>query len=476
MIRKLTNFILSLAFIVLAGFIIVVNAPGNPVQTILHNSGENSNASATALTQQQLSHRLGLDLPSFYFSIHALAEPDTFYRIYPESERETLQRLYRQYGNWNTVSDYYKNLKFFQQEVIAHRLKNNEQQFDKIEKCLAALLNFKGSETGYDASILNGDDFKQVTAARSNDDILSNAYQELLHSWQKLKQCEPNWRNYIPVISFDAKNRFQQWMFGNEYSNGVLKGDFGISYTTQQPVWYELLPKIKWSLFITFTALLISVLIAFPLGVFVVKHPQSFLNRVLQVYYNLAFAAPVFWVATLLLFLFANQSFLRIFPAYGVQPLLGFDDENMLSKIFITAWHLVLPLICYSYSSIALLAYTLQHSLSDVMKQDFIRTAFSKGLSLKQVINRHALRNAILPLVTLISNFFPAAIAGSVIIENIFSIPGMGNAIVNSVYTQNYPVLVAILILTGFFTLAGYLLADLVYRMIDPRIKFNNGN
>ncbi|MEO8147646.1 MAG: ABC transporter permease [Bacteroidia bacterium] len=504
--RRLLFFFPSLLFIALIGFVIAVNAPGDPVQTLLHDvTGNNSFSSSSAIREQEniLRHRLGLDLPVFYFSIHSLAEPDTLYKVYPINEREMLLRLVRNHGNWQVVSEYYLSLKDFvsflqAQNAYPNYLKQDVNENisqllnlrnENDENLIANRLNLLSQYVSIQSELQNTiDSSLRKTSVRSLrgtiDSSLRGTKQSVISTtnlvvknWNTLRDSKPTWKNYFPAISFHSQNQFQRWLFGDgEFSKGIIRGDFGISYTTQQPVTSALKSKIKWSLLLSIVSLIISLLIAIPLGKYSILHPKSFVNKFISGFKNFAFATPVFWLGTFLLILFANPTLIKIFPASGVQPANGFGDAGFLQRILISSWFLILPIVCYSYASIALLAATVQSSLKETMKEEYIKTVFAKGLSLKQVVSRHAMRNVLLPLITLVANFFPAALGGSVIIENIFSIPGMGNEITNAVYTQNYPVIVAIVTITGFFTLTGYLLADIVYRIADPRIRFADEN
>ena len=132
---------------------------------------------------------------------------------------------------------------------------------------------------------------------------------------------------------------------------------------------------------------------------------------------------------------------------------------------------MVLPLIAYTYSSLAFLSRLMRVSMLETVHQDYIRTARAKGLSEYQVIYKHALRNALLPIITVFANVFPAAIGGSVILETIFTIPGMGLETYQAIQTQNYPVVIGVFTLTGLLTLIGYLVADVLYAYTDPRIS-----
>ncbi|MBL0033677.1 MAG: ABC transporter permease [Bacteroidetes bacterium] len=134
----------------------------------------------------------------------------------------------------------------------------------------------------------------------------------------------------------------------------------------------------------------------------------------------------------------------------------------------------MIPTITYTYSSFAFLTGNVKSTIGDILKQDYIRTARAKGLNEKRILYKHALPNALLPLITIFSHVFPYAIGGSVVLETIFNIPGMGLTIFQSISSQDYPVVITIFLFTGIITMLGFLLSDILYAVADPRISFQN--
>jgi peptide/nickel transport system permease protein len=218
----------------------------------------------------------------------------------------------------------------------------------------------------------------------------------------------------------------------------------------------------------------LSYLISIPIGVHAAANRGGFFDRSSSVLLFMLFSLPSFFMATLLLMTFANPEVFNIFEANGVKPATGYPEGiSFLEKARISLPYLVLPLICYTYSSLAFLSRTMRVSMLEAINQDFIRTARAKGLSKNKVVYRHGLRNALLPIVTVFSNIFPAAVGGSVILEFIFGIPGMGQEIITAIYTKDYPMIVCVFTLSGFMTLIGYLVADILYALVDPRISYS---
>ena len=163
-----------------------------------------------------------------------------------------------------------------------------------------------------------------------------------------------------------------------------------------------------------------------------------------------------------------------ILPASGVKPAEGYPEgASFFECVKISLPYVILPLICYTYSSFAFLARIMRGAMVDVIEQDYIRTARAKGLTEKKVTWKHAFRNSLFPIITVFASIFPMAIGGSVILETIFTIPGMGLEVFNAITFQNYPMIIAITTLTGFLTLVGILISDILYAVVDPRISYS---
>jgi peptide/nickel transport system permease protein len=177
----------------------------------------------------------------------------------------------------------------------------------------------------------------------------------------------------------------------------------------------------------------------------------------------------------LLMMLFANPDVLSIFPPSGIKPIGGYDDDaGFFEKLFDSLPYIVLPLICYTYASFAYISKLTQTSLMEQLPLDYIKTARAKGLSDPAIIRNHALRNSLLPLITVFSATFPAILGGSVIIESMFTIPGMGLETVKAIISKDYPVVIAVITLSCLLTMLSYLVADILYALADPRIRYKS--
>jgi peptide/nickel transport system permease protein len=182
---------------------------------------------------------------------------------------------------------------------------------------------------------------------------------------------------------------------------------------------------------------------------------------------------PSFFTGTLLLVFFSNPDFLDWFPTGGVKDPSLFDPSwPVWKRIFHYLPYLVLPSATYTLTALAFLSRQVRAGVQVEMQKDYIRTARAKGVSENKIVTRHAFRNSLIPLITILGQYLPAVFGGSVIIETIFSIPGMGFEIYESIISNDYPMIVTVFTLFGFMTMLGYLLSDIGYALADPRIRF----
>jgi peptide/nickel transport system permease protein len=259
------------------------------------------------------------------------------------------------------------------------------------------------------------------------------------------------------------------------YWRNLLRLDFGVSIATREPVLSTLASKLRYSLSLSVLSLLFAYAIAIPLGILSAVRRGTPGDRALTTALFMLYSLPSFFVATLLLYFVSegsNWPALRLFPTGGFQSP-GFDDMTSFGKIADVIWHLVLPLGCLTYGSLAALSRYMRTGLLEVIQADYIRTARAKGLPERLVIGKHALRNGLLPIITLLSELLPAVLGGSVIIEYIFGIPGIGLWTVDSIYQRDYNVIMGVQLLSTILVLVGILLTDIGYALVDPRIRYH---
>ena len=245
--------------------------------------------------------------------------------------------------------------------------------------------------------------------------------------------------------------------------------DLGNSFSTdRRPVMDKILERIPITVLINVLSLLLIITIAIPIGVISAGYQDSFFDKFTTVFVFIGFAIPTFWLALLLMILFgANLGWL---PISGVKSL-NYEYLSPFAMVMDRVKHLILPIFVSSFGGLAGLSRYTRSNMLEVIRQDYIMTARSKGLRERTVIFKHGLRNALLPIITILGLSVPGLIGGSVIFETIFAIPGMGQLFYISVMARDYPVVMGILVIGAVLTLLGNLVADVSYALVDPRIK-----
>ena len=274
-----------------------------------------------------------------------------------------------------------------------------------------------------------------------------------------------------------ARDKLAMFFFDTRFAaywHNLVRLDFGVSLTSREPVTRTLVSKLKYSLTLSVGSLVLAYLIAIPLGVFSAVKKGSRADRALTLTLFMLYSLPSFFVATLLLYFFSQASSLeslRWFPIGGWQSADA-SELTTLGQWRDIGWHLVLPTICMTYGSLAALSRYMRSGLLEVIQADYVRTARAKGLSERVVIGKHALRNGLLPILTLLAGLLPAVLGGSVIIEYIFGIQGMGLWVVDAINQRDYNVILAVELFSTVLVLVGLLLTDLSYALVDPRIRY----
>lgn len=253
------------------------------------------------------------------------------------------------------------------------------------------------------------------------------------------------------------------------YLKAVARGDFGWSFSSQRPVSEALRAAIPNTLLLAGTALLLSFALGIGVAVLQARRPGSFTDRLLSRATLLAYSIPEFWLALLLLLVFSLN--LGVLPAGGAADPVLHSRMDWLGRTLDTLKHLVLPAATLTVVGAAVVARYQRAALLDVLPSDFIRTARAKGLAEPLIVRRHALRNALLPTITLLGLTVPALLAGSVFVEKIFAWPGMGLLAVNAVASRDYAVVTAVVVIAGSAVAIGNLIADLLYAAADPRVR-----
>lgn len=245
--------------------------------------------------------------------------------------------------------------------------------------------------------------------------------------------------------------------------------DFGNSFSQdRRPVLDKIFERLPLTLYLNISALILMFLIAIPLGVFSAYYANTLFDKVTTFFVFIGFAIPSFWLALLCMYYFGVV--LGVLPISGIHSY-NFESLSFAGKIIDIGKHSIMPVTLSVFSSLAGISRFARNSTLDVLSEDFIEATIARGLPERSILFNHALRNSLLPIITIIGLSIPALIGGSVIFESIFSLPGMGQLFYQSVMMRDYPTIMGILVIGAFLTLIGNLIADLLYMIVDPRVR-----
>ncbi len=249
------------------------------------------------------------------------------------------------------------------------------------------------------------------------------------------------------------------------------QGNLGISFSSDhRPVVAKIMERLPITVILEFLSLIIIIAIAVPIGVLSAVRQDSIFDKVSGVLVFIGFAVPTFWLALLMMIFFGIH--LGWLPISGLRSL-NYEYLTLWAQFVDLVKHLVLPVFISAFGGLAGLSRYMRANMLEVIRQDYIMTARAKGLSERDVIYKHALRNALLPAITILGLSIPGLIGGSVIFETIFAIPGMGQLFYMSVMARDYPTVMGILLIGAILTLLGNLIADVSYAIADPRIRIS---
>ena len=256
--------------------------------------------------------------------------------------------------------------------------------------------------------------------------------------------------------------RYLRWL------GQVVRGNFGNSYVSRQPVLDEIAMRIGPTIRLTLSALVLSVVGGISIGVFCAKRQYKISDYVMSVVALLGMSIPNFFFAILLILLFTLH--------LGWLPSMGLRTVGFTGPWYAMFWdqvqHLIMPVLAVALSGMGSWMRFQRASYLEVMNQDYIRTARSKGLSEETITWRHAFKNASIPIVTMLGGQIPHLVGGALIIENVFGLPGMGSYGVNAITRRDFPAMMGVVFFTAILTIVGILISDLLYIIVDPRVKY----
>jgi peptide/nickel transport system permease protein len=402
------------------------NTPQDPVALLLNQRGLDSDATNEALYKKAYFD-LGLDNPNFYFSVVPQHFPRNINRYYNSDDRALIKQLLR---------DGYHS--------------------DDIILILQKLGQYK-------SGLIAGKNSEELT--RLNEIIKSN--QSLIETLGLASNRFKKTKFYFPVVHWHGlHNQYHRWLTSS------LEGGFGISITDGSKAIDKVKKAMLWTVSFTFIDFILSVVIGILLGYFLVMYPDSKTNKILSHLLYFIYSIPIFWLATMLVVYFTTDDYgvwTNVFPSVGMDVYPG---KSNFEHIVLNAKKLILPIFCLTIHSLAYITRIVQRSLNDELEKEYTHLAFSKGLSKKEVIRKHAFKNALIPIITLFVGAFAAAFSGSLVLEVIFNIPGMGRLLFYAIGAADWNVVFCILMILSLITVVAYLIGDILYGYVSPKIRY----
>ncbi|MAT40292.1 MAG: diguanylate cyclase [Ectothiorhodospiraceae bacterium] len=257
--------------------------------------------------------------------------------------------------------------------------------------------------------------------------------------------------------------RYVKWL------GSAVTGELGVSFSKHKSVTAVLADTIPQTLLLTSFALLFNIALGVLLGVITAVKRGTKIDTITNVFSLILYSVPEFWLALMLILTFSEQ--IPIFPASGIHSPFA-DRLPTLHYLWDVIQHMVLPVFVLGIASAAATGRFLRGSLLEVINQDYIRTARAKGMPESRIIWKHALRNALIPIITIIGMSLPFLLGGAVIVETIFGWPGMGRLTIDAIFSRDYPLIIGCTLVSGVLVILGNLFADVMYAVADPRIRF----
>lgn len=444
-LKRLLLLPLTLVIVILIAFFLKQSVPGDPVEAILINRGLSlSDLDKKQTDYERIYKEAGLHLPVFYLSVQPSHYPKAIQSITDPAERNQTKSLARagyQAEDINVFLSFRKKMMADPVSNTAAGQENFDVWYDDPEEILSIIQN-----------------------GQRKSENLPSGFKAFLEKMTSQKQSWP-----MPSISWHGTpNQFHR------YLSGIFRMDFGTSLKDGKNVSVKIISSLRWTLAMILPSMIILFGIAIPLGLFSGRWEGSLLDRMTEKTTILLYAIPVFWLATMLIIFCTSDQYaawLNIFPAVGTWYDGG--QDGFFALIFRHGKQLILPVLCIVANDFAFLIKLIRDNTIAQKKEMYVKVAISKGLDDKTILFSHVLPNVGINILSVAVGMIPAAFAGSLIVEVIFNIPGMGRLLYNSIEASDWNVVFGILIFLSAITITANLLGDLLYARLNPKIFYH---
>ncbi|GAB3528160.1 hypothetical protein GCM10027443_05710 [Pontibacter brevis] len=455
LLKRLLLAIPALWLMATAVFLLSRLLPGTfATERLLHdNAGYYSKATESDRQAAYLSYvrRTGQHLPLFYFSVNPAPQPpDSLALTYSETEQTQLRQLAWHYGSTRNAEAFVSGVKLLEKQLEAYP--------DTSLKHHLQTLQTEVNNTALQTAAMH-------TVTEAKEPHVRHAAEQVLAQVRQLQQQRSSLAFLIPQVSWHGRhNQYHQWLMR------LLQGDLGTSFRSNRPALALVTEAIGNTWWLLLCSMVITLVLALELSILMTRRKGKALRKVLLPLLFITDSIPLFVLALLLLVLLANPDFIQLFPVFGMgyysprQP--GIWEQ-------LNQWwqYMTLPMLCLVLANLPYITNQVYASIQSAVQADYTRTAKAKGLAEGAIIRRHVLRNSLLPIITLVSDFLPSLVAGTFVIETVFAVPGIGRLLIESVLARDYPVLVSIVLVIAAFRIVAFVLADLGYALADPRLK-----
>jgi peptide/nickel transport system permease protein len=472
-VKRILYFIPAVLVISVITFMLIRAVPGDMADALIRSqTDELSLRDAPGLYEKKYREKareLGTDLPAFYVEISSCAYPRSLAYEWNPVKKEVITNLIRQTGESSKAYSWYSHLEFYDRIAGKYgKTYPDAQERIDLERGLHRLLHTH--DKAEIQSVLN--EMKAIALSPSAEgNYVRSKLEELRAEFESLYTSPQIWKNYIPTLRFHSQCAFGVWLMGNGSTHrGILRGDFGSSVINGKPVKQSLSEKIGLTLGLSLLSILLAFIIALPLGILSFLYHGSIAEKIITGFLFMLFTLPSFWVASLCIMWLTGGDGLNWFAPYGTGKVT--PDMDIFEIIRLKWTHFALPLFAWTYGGLAFISKQMQTSLLQHADREYITAAIARGLSFRRVLFGHLLPNSLRPLITMAANILPALMGGSVVLETLFSLPGMGEWAYRAYLMRDFPVIMAVVFWSSVLTLTGHLISDILLAWSDPKIKF----
>ena len=441
----------TIGLVLVLAFLLMQSVPGDVILRQLTLDGDNLYVSQSKLhtSYKNKAEKSGALLPDFYFTIQPNYFPSNINQFYPVSKRDQAKKLIRETQNWTTVEDVFSEL-----NSAISKLEKDKNYNSLLSEILKLEQSQSVDELKYRA--------KKLTAT-SNLDSIGHAVSLPLQ--EAISQLIITKKLSYPKISWNgSSNKFHFWI-----ARG-LSSTQNTSLVDAKPVWPKIFDALKWTFSLSIISLILIGIFSLLLAYSQVFWRGTIWDHLLANGMYVLYAIPLFWLCTMMVVFFTTSEYgtwTNLFPSVGIRP--SFSNQSFITQLTTQFGQLLLPIFCIVIHAMAYMTRQTRKDMLSSLKSPFVLAARAKGLSEHQVLRKHILPDALLPYSTLLTGAIPSLFTGSLIVEVIFNIPGVGRLMLDSVQNADWPVTMNILIIISIATILGFLLGDIILMKLYPK-------